>query len=162
MKKFKVGDKVRRIAYGCVHPHRGMKIGDVDVVTAVTRNGLTLEKFNEGHDPDCFELIAGVKEPQEFKKGDKVRRKEEPPSVYLKPGCVYTVAEDTSRETVNQIHLEEVRQLTFDKRYFELVEDAAEDPHTLVHVKVEGVIEFQIDGPKGKVTDALERLKGLI
>ncbi len=73
MEKFKKGDKVKRIKKA----NLGMEIGDTDVITGISSNGLELEKYGGGHEKDYFELVSdnwcirGCSELEEYFKTDK-------------------------------------------------------------------------------------------
>lgn len=56
---FKKGDRVRRVRL--VAYHRGMQVGDEDVVKSVEEDGaLTLRKYGDGHHAANFELVTSA------------------------------------------------------------------------------------------------------
>lgn len=65
MNKFKVGDRVKRIASA----HEGMKVGDVAVVKSIVDEwNLHLEGYSFAHDPQNFELVTSADEKETISK----------------------------------------------------------------------------------------------
>lgn len=56
MDKFKVGDKVKRIAGA----YRGMVVGDIDTVVYPEEDQVLLERFGAGHSTACLVLVEGT------------------------------------------------------------------------------------------------------
>lgn len=57
MNRFKKGDRVKRVSI--LVYHRGMRVGDEDVVVEIDEGGaLTLQEYGKGHNPENFELVT--------------------------------------------------------------------------------------------------------